>query len=584
MTCTFTVAQPTGYRVDETSNVPVTIHVEGTVENCESNKILVELGCMKPGKIIDIPQGTTDWSVDFEMPSAHTCLCRRRIVVTVYCVTEDGSNPFQEDFVFASLECETLRCPIIQNVSINIGDCNDSGQRAVTFGAEIIPADTNPVWTQFNFGDGTYSAATDDLDPSATHYYDIPGPYTAKLEIIIPEGCPRPEIEIPVLEPCPVECPEAMIDDIVATVAGDCNDDYTRDVTLTPILNAFANPVQKYRWEFSGGIATIEIPGSENPGITIQFPAPGNTEVEYTITFAVLRPDGCIDIKTKLVTVPGCQGKCPKIEKIDVIVNPCDPSESLTRRSMTLDAEISGGSPSKYIWDFGDGDSENIDASSEDPRTTHEYNAPGHYTVTLTIEGPDQCRDSKQIEIDVPRCPGRGIRGCTDPNALNYNPDATIDDGTCKYNNGNNGNGTRWGSLCCWLIYAWLIVFISIWFTTEYWPALVSALGTAMALLIVWYFKCCCGKKFWKKEFWKCVNPFKNCVFLRWTILGHLLALLFLGWAISFGLYTPPGWVWGALTSGLAFWGWRFHAAGCDNRPVTFVLSTWPPCKCKNKK
>ncbi len=67
MPCTFSVEQPTGDRVDDTTNVPHTIHVKGTVQNCESNKILVELGCVKPGKIIDIPQGTTDWSVDFEM-------------------------------------------------------------------------------------------------------------------------------------------------------------------------------------------------------------------------------------------------------------------------------------------------------------------------------------------------------------------------------------------------------------------------------------------------------------------------------------------------------------------------------------
>lgn len=579
MPCTFSVAQPTGDRVDETTNVPHTIHVKGTVQNCESNKILVELGCMKPGKIIDIPQGTTDWSVDFEMPITHTCLCFERIVVKVRCVTEDGSIGYSQQFVFDSLPCEIPKCPRVRDVNINIGECNDDfTKRAVTFGAEIIPADANPVYTYFNFGDGTYSAPTNDLNPSATHYYDIPGPYTAKLEFFIPDGCLGTEIEVPVLEPC-VECPDAMIDDIVATVAEDCNDDHTRDVTLTPVLNAFAAPVQKYQWEFSSDIDTIKIFPPLTPDITVQFPAPGNTEVEYTVTFTVLRPDGCIDTKNKRVTVPGCQAKCPKIEKIDVIVNQC---VSLIKRRVTLDAVIDGGGVSKYIWDFGDGESEEINAVSEDPRTTHEYNAPGHYTVTLTIEGPEQCRDSKQIEIDVPRCPRGPIRGCTDPRARNYNPDATEDDGTCRYNNGKNG--PRWGSLCCWLIYAWLVVFISIWFTTEYLWALGSALGTAMALLIVWYFKCCCGKKFWTKKFWKCVNPFKNCLFLRWTILGHALALLFLGWATLFRLYTPPDWVWMALTSGLAFWGWRFYAAGCEDRPIELVQKTWPPCKCKNKK
>jgi hypothetical protein len=32
------------------------------------------------------------------------------------------------------------------------------------------------------------------------------------------------------------------------------------------------------------------------------------------------------------------------------------------------------------------------------------------------------------------------VAGCTDPDALNYDPDATQDDGTCQYNNNNNNN------------------------------------------------------------------------------------------------------------------------------------------------
>ncbi|MCK4830715.1 PKD domain-containing protein [bacterium] len=581
MPCTISVAQPTGYRVDDTTNVPHAIHVEGTVQDCESNKILVELGCMKPGKVLNIPQGTTDWSVDFEMPPTHTCFCFERIVVKVFCVTEDGSIGYRQTFVFDSLPCDPLKCPIVRDVNVNIGDCNESGRRAVTLTAEIVPADANPVYSYFNFGDGTgYSIATTDLNPSVTHYYNIPGPYTAKLEIIIPDRCPGTEIEIPVLEPCD-GCPPVMIDDIIAAVAEDCNDDGTRNVTLTPILNAFADPtqIQKYRWEFSSGIATIEIIPEENPEITKKFPAPGNSEVEYTVTFTVLRLDGCIDTKIKRIIVPGCQAECPKIENIDVIVGPC---VSTSKRRVTLDATINGGGVSKYIWDFGDGDSEEINASSEDPRTTHEYNAPGHYTVTLTIEGPDQCRDSKQIEIDVPKCPRGPIRGCTDPNARNYNPDATIDDGSCLYDG--EENGFRWGSLCCWLIYGWLITFISIWFTTQSPRALASAAGTSLALLIAWYFICCCGWKFWTKEFWKCANPFKNCIFLRWTILGHMLAILILGWAFALDIYVPPDWVWAALASFLAFWGWRFYASECQDRPVVSLPSTWPPCKCKKKK
>jgi hypothetical protein len=59
---------------------------------------------------------------------------------------------------------------------------------------------------------------------------------------------------------------------------------------------------------------------------------------------------------------------------------------------------------------------------------------------------PSDCDDISGIGIpqyDIPidqycinaavECPSQEIPGCTDPNAENYNPDATIDDGTCEY-------------------------------------------------------------------------------------------------------------------------------------------------------
>lgn len=53
------------------------------------------------------------------------------------------------------------------------------------------------------------------------------------------------------------------------------------------------------------------------------------------------------------------------------------------------------------------------------------------------------------------------IEGCTDPNALNYNPDAAIDDGSCEYLDDCEGNVVEiatsteiWASEISWMIYA----------------------------------------------------------------------------------------------------------------------------------
>jgi len=574
MACEISITKITGYRLNSSTDIPYRIDVEGNVKNCPSKKILVELSCIKGGKTLEIPPRTDDWSWDviFDMPDQNTCLCDGKLIVTVTCLTEDGSIPPSEKFTIDSLDCNTLDCPEILKFSYNFGECDELGRREVVFEIEIASTGSGTIFTQLNFGDGTYSAASDSLYLFETYYYEQPGPYTVKLEFILPEGCPSIETEIPVFQPC--DCPETMIDDIVVSVGEDCNSNGTRNVTLTPILNSYATPIFKYRWEFSGGLDPIEVFPPSTPGITKEFPAPGDTEIEYTVTFIVLRPDGCIDIKNKSIVIEGCQAKCPKIE--DILVTPMNCVNG-NNRIMTLDASINGGGMVKYTWNFGDGDSEEINAITEDARTTHEYSAPGNYTVSLTIHGPGDCIDTKQREINVQKCEEE-IKGCMDPEALNYNPNATIP-GPCEYKNGPPG----WRSLCCWLIYGWLVTFISIWFTTDYWPALVSALGTSFTLLIAWYIRCCCGYKFWKGKFWKCLNPFKNCLFLKWTLLGHKLSLLFLGWAIAVEIYTPPAWVWAALASGLAFWEWRFYASGCTDQPIALDPSTWPPCKCKKK-
>ncbi|KKN45214.1 hypothetical protein LCGC14_0685410 [marine sediment metagenome] len=101
---------------------------------------------------------------------------------------------------------------------------------------------------------------------------------------------------------------------------------------------------------------------------------------------------------------------------------------------------------------------------------------------------------------------------------------------------------------------------------------------------MVWFFLCQkCGWKVWTKKFWKCINPFTNCCFLRWMILGHELAAFVLGWAQWFGLYTPPGWIWIALGFGFTGWSALWSIAKCKSFPILLNPSTWPPANVRNK-
>lgn len=73
-----------------------------------------------------------------------------------------------------------------------------------------------------------------------------------------------------------------------------------------------------------------------------------------------------------------------------------------------------------YVWNFGDGtpNSNAVDVS-------HDFTTSS--TVMLIASDNSGCSDTAYAQIDVIPC------GCTDPLATNYNPFASIDDGSCIY-------------------------------------------------------------------------------------------------------------------------------------------------------
>jgi len=92
--------------------------------------------------------------------------------------------------------------------------------------------------------------------------------------------------------------------------------------------------------------------------------------------------------------------------------------------------------PISYFWDFGDGNSSSVESP------THVYTEAGVYDIcfTITAQGLDSnttCSstycDSIVVSEGTLLIITDQIYGCTDPAALNYNPLANIDDGTCFY-------------------------------------------------------------------------------------------------------------------------------------------------------
>ncbi len=76
---------------------------------------------------------------------------------------------------------------------------------------------------------------------------------------------------------------------------------------------------------------------------------------------------------------------------------------------------------SNFAWDFGNGQTANLGTTASQSQT---YTSSAEVQLIVS-EG--NCRDTVSVFITISTC------GCTDPLALNYNPLANVDDGSCYY-------------------------------------------------------------------------------------------------------------------------------------------------------
>jgi gliding motility-associated-like protein len=107
------------------------------------------------------------------------------------------------------------------------------------------------------------------------------------------------------------------------------------------------------------------------------------------------------------------QESAPVAQLSASVTSGCDPL-TVTFTNTSQDAN-------NYAWTFGNGNNANVgDLSSQ----TQTYSNDA--TIQL-IAFQGQCSDTAYVTVNVEIC------GCTDPSALNYNPDATQNDNSCVY-------------------------------------------------------------------------------------------------------------------------------------------------------
>jgi len=211
---------------------------------------------------------------------------------------------------------------------------------------------TPPAGSSFwDFGDGTFS---DSLNPSKI--YANAGNYVIKM--VANFGA----------------CKDSASNFIQVISKPIVNFSATPTVSCTaPLTVNFTNTSSggvSYFWDFGDG-NTSNIENASHIYLT---------EGTYTVKLVVINASGCKDsiVKSNLINI-----KKPVISIDNLPDQGCGPLQHTFTASVN-----SVDSISNYFWNFGDG------SSSASISPTHVYNAPGHYTITLTFRTSGGCTDS----------------------------------------------------------------------------------------------------------------------------------------------------------------------------------------------
>lgn len=159
--------------------------------------------------------------------------------------------------------------------------------------------------------------------------------------------------------------------------------------------------INSYNWDFGQGNPTSS--NSATPSST--FAQGGN----YVVSLDVTNDLGCSATIDTVVT----------INALPVIAFTYSPSPICVGQTVTFTNNCQNAT--SYTWDFGDGQ---IVVVTDQSDQTHSFLV--NSVVTL-VASNGQCSGSESVNITVAEC------GCTDPNSLNYDPLATVDDGSCVY-------------------------------------------------------------------------------------------------------------------------------------------------------
>ena len=431
MACTIVIDGITGFRSG--SNPPHRIEVTGSADGCDQVCVTFEdsqSGLQTPEVAAGVSNGA--WTAVFTVDDGHfalgdtTCGIDKKIIALAHCCEDPTcqADPLALDV----LECrgEDAPCPTIAIAVPNAGDCNADGSRTVSISATVTVADAvAPAVGQWTFdgGDGpTVVLSAGSQSVTITHDYPGDGSsHTVGFNVVLPEGCQDGlrSFNVPACNAIQ-NCPQ--VGTPTAVIAGDCNADGTRTVTLNATVTQGGGNGVFMQWSHDGAFgAAVAVTGQQQVQTTHNYPGDG---LEHEATLGVVSPQGCAG-SSVVFRVPDCpvQPICPTVSFTDPeVASECD-SDGL--RHVKVTAVVAPGSNGNIaatleLLDEGAVMS-TLDSGAVTGRAlTLEGEtdlAPGdNYTARVTVASPLGCPGAS-TGIEVPSCdtPPPGGEAIEDP-------------------------------------------------------------------------------------------------------------------------------------------------------------------------
>jgi parallel beta-helix repeat protein len=254
--------------------------------------------------------------------------------------------------------------------------------------------DSTPIASfTFNFGDGS-AAVGPQTGATASHTYTTAGTYTVTLTATDTAGNSSSTTTQVTVSPPPDQPPTALLS--VTPNSGSAPLQVTADASAS--TDTDSTPIADYRFNFGDGSAAIA--PQTGATATHTYPAAGT----YTVTMTATDTAGNSSTATTQVTVSATQ---PPNAMLSVT-----PSSGTAPLQVWADASATtpGSSPiATYSFNFGDGST--VVGPQPGAATTHIYDSPGTYTVTMmaTDTAGNSSTATTQVTVDTrPDAPPAG--------------------------------------------------------------------------------------------------------------------------------------------------------------------------------